>query len=280
MSDVADSSESAASSRSSDRLSGHVIGLLAAIAAIFGLVFGSFINVVAYRVPEGRSVVNPPSACPHCGSPIRAHDNIPVLSWLLLRGRCRDCEAKISPRYPIVEAATGALFAAAVLVVGTEWVLLAYLWFVGVTIALILTDLDHKRIPNRILYPGTVAGVVLLGVGALLDGGPGEFGRALLGGAIYFAALLVLAIVARGGFGFGDVKLAFLLGLFMTYLGWKHLGVGVFLAFFIGGLISIVLLVTRRRGRKDAIPFGPSLIIGAWLGIAYGQQIADWYLRV
>lgn len=255
-------------------------GVVAAFAGVFGLVFGSFLNVVAYRVPLGRSVVNPPSACPACDSPVRPRDNLPVVSWLLLRGRCRDCGTRISGRYPLVEALTGLLFAATVGVIGVTWVLPAYLWFGAVTMVLILTDLDHKRIPNRILYPGTIAGLGLLTVGAALDGRLDVIPRGLLGAFGYFAALFLLAVIARGGFGFGDVKLAFMLGLFLTYQGWKQLGVGAFLAFLIGGVVSIGLLVSRKRGRKDAIPFGPSLVIGAWIGIAFGAEVADWYLNI
>ena len=255
-------------------------GLTAAFAAIFGLVFGSFLNVVAYRVPLGRSVVRPPSACPSCDAPVRPRDNIPVISWILLRGTCRDCGTPISIRYLMVEALTGALFAGTVLVVGLVWTLPAYLWFVAVTMVLILTDLDHKRIPNRILYPGTLVGLALLAGGSIADGRTDALGRAILGGVFYFAGLFVLALIARGGFGFGDVKLAFLLGMFATYRGWEHLIVGVFLAFFIGGLVAIGLLATRRKGRKDSVPFGPSLVMGAWIGIVYGLEISDWYLRI
>lgn len=257
-----------------------MIGLVAGIAGLFGLAFGSFMNVVAYRVPLGRSVVNPPSACPACDSPIRPRDNLPVVSWVLLRGKCRDCGEPISARYPVVEALTGLLFVVTVLIIGVAWVLPAYLWFAAVTMVLILTDLDHKRIPNRILYPGTVVGLVLLAGGALLDGGAGDLGRGAMGGVFYFSALFVLALIARGGFGFGDVKLAFMLGLFLAFRGWEHLLVGIFLAFFIGGVIALALLLTRKKGRKDAVPFGPSLVLGAWTGIAYGLEIAEWYLRV
>lgn len=254
--------------------------MIAVLAGIFGLVFGSFLNVVAYRVPLGRSVVNPPSACPSCGTAIRPRDNIPVVSWFILHGKCRHCSAPVSVRYAIVEAATGVLFAATTIIVGLRWVLPAYLWFVAVALVLVLTDFDHKRIPNRILYPGTVVGLALLSVGSIVDGAVGDLGRAILGGVFYFVGLFLLALIARGGFGFGDVKLAFLLGLFAAYRGWGALVVGVFLAFLIGGFVSIGLLVTRRRTRKDAIPFGPSLIIGAWIAIAYGTEIADWYLAI
>lgn len=252
--------------------------LVAAVAAVFGLIFGSFINVVVHRVPADLSVISPPSACPACGHPIRHRDNIPVLSWVILRGRCRDCQTKISVRYPIVEATTAALFAATVGLVGVEPVLPAYLWFAGVTLTLVLTDLDVKRIPNRILYPGTVVGAVLLFVGAVIDGELASFWRAVGGAAFYFLLFLVLALVAKGGFGFGDVKLAFFLGLFLTYQSWEVLGSGVALGIAVGGIVAIGLLVSGRANRKAKIPFGPAMVIGAYAALAFGQELADWYL--
>jgi leader peptidase (prepilin peptidase)/N-methyltransferase len=178
----------------------------------------------------------------------------------------------------MVEVATAALFGAATSVIGADWVLPAYLWFIGVTVAITLTDPDHKLIPNRILFPSSVVGVLLLGVGAVIDAQLPDFGRAILGATAYFAMLLVVALVARGGFGFGDVKLAWFLGLYATYLGWSELLVAVFLPFAVGGVVSILLLITRIKGRKDAIPFGPYMVIGAYLAITFGEQIADWYL--
>lgn len=255
---------------------------LAILGALLGLVVGSFLNVVAYRVPLGRSIVTPRSSCPSCGNEIRSRDNVPVLSWILLRGRCRDCGVAISARYPAVEAATAALFAAVPLVLGTLWIVPAYWWFVAVCVTLTLTDFDHKRIPNRILFPGIAGGLVLLAGGALLDGaaaggGAGALVRALAGAGAYFGFLFVLALLARGGLGYGDVKLAFLLGLFLTYRSWGSLVAGVMIAFLAGGLIALVLLALRRVGRKDAIPFGPSLIAGALVAAAYGPEITDWY---
>ncbi len=252
--------------------------LLAVIAGIFGLVVGSFLNVVAYRIPSGKSVVRPPSACPSCEARISPRDNIPVLSWIALRGRCRQCGAKISPRYPLVEAGTSALFVATAVVVGESATLPAYLWFGAVTAVLVLTDVDHQRIPNRILYPGTAVGVVLLGIGAAFDQTWGALSRGALGGVAYFGVLFALALIARGGFGFGDVKLAFVLGVFTAFVSWNALGVAVFGAFLIGGLVSIVLLATKRKGRKDAIPFGPSLIVAAWLAIPFGDDLVSWWL--
>jgi leader peptidase (prepilin peptidase)/N-methyltransferase len=247
-------------------------------AVLLGLAVGSFGNVVAHRVPLERSVVHPGSACPQCDHPLSWRDNIPIISWLLLWGRCRHCGARISARYPIVEVATGGLFAATALVIGAAWVLPAYLWFVGVTVVLTLTDLDHKLIPNRILFPGSAAGAVLLGVGAFIDAEPASFLRALLGATAYFGALLAVALIAKGGFGFGDVKLAWFLGLYSAYLGWSELLVATFVPFAVGGVVSIFLLVTRIKGRKDAIPFGPYMVIGAYIAIAAGRQITDWYL--
>ncbi len=251
---------------------------VATVVGLFGLLFGSFVNVVAYRVPIGRSVVTPGSACPECGAAIRWRDNIPVVSWFLLGGRCRDCGTRISARYPVVEAATGVLFAGTFLVIGLVWTLPAYLLFAGTTMVLVLTDLDHKRIPNRILYPATMAAVLLLIGGAAADGRLADVPRALAGGVIYFGLLLIIALIARGGFGMGDVKLAFLLGVFLAFRSWEALWSGVFLAFLIGGLVSLLLLVTRRKGRKDAIPFGPPLMVGAWAAVAWGNQLVIWYL--
>jgi leader peptidase (prepilin peptidase)/N-methyltransferase len=250
----------------------------ATVAGLFGMLIGSFLNVVAYRIPLGRSVVSPPSACPECGHQIRWKDNIPVVSWLLLRGRCRDCRAGISVRYPIVEAATGVLFAGTYLVIGPVWVLPAYLLFIATTVVLVLTDLDHKRIPNRILYPATVVTVVLLTAGAAADGTLAAVPRALAGGGVYFGLLLLIALAARGGFGMGDVKLSFLLGILLGFQSWAALWSGIFLAFLTGGVVSLLLLITKRKGRKDAIPFGPPLIVGAWIALVWGQQLADWYL--
>lgn len=250
---------------------------IAIISGLFGLIIGSFVNVVAYRVPAGGSVVQPRSACPACGHEIRWYDNVPVVSWFVLRGRCRDCGARISVRYPIVEASTAALFVSMTYALGANWVLPAYLWFVGVTVALTLTDLDHKLIPNRILFPGTAIGAVLLAAGAILDGNAGGLPRALAGGAGYFAALLVLALLARGGFGFGDVKLAFMLGLFTGYLGWGHVVVAGVGSFLVGGALSVLLVVTRIRSRKDYIPFGPWMVIAAYIAVWWGGAILEWY---
>ncbi len=252
--------------------------MLAIIGGLFGLIVGSFLNVVAYRVPRGMSVVRPRSACPGCEAPIPARDNIPVVSWVLLRGKCRDCREPISARYPAVEAGTALTFASVAAIVGPRAVLPAYWWAAAVAIALTLTDLDLRRIPNRILYPGTAVAVVLVVAGSLIDGDGFAAARALGGAAAYFSLLFVIALAARGGFGFGDVKLAFLLGLMLAHLSWAVLAVGVFAGFFLGGAAALVLLVARRAARGDAIPFGPAMVGGAFLAVAVGERVATWYL--
>ena len=246
--------------------------------AVIGLMAGSFINVVAYRVPLGKSVVRPRSACPGCGHEIRPRDNVPVLSWLLLRGRCRDCGSGISLRYPLVEAGTAAAFAALAFLVGASWALPGYWWAAGVALALTLTDLDVRRIPDRILGPGVVVTAVLLAAGAFGDGEPMAVVRALAGGGAYFALLLAVALAARGGFGFGDVKLGFLLGMVLAYRSWGVLAVGAFGAFAVGGLAAVGLLLAGRAKRKDAIPFGPAMVAGAGVALAWGEAIVRWYL--
>lgn len=251
--------------------------MMAIVGGVLGLIAGSFLNVVAYRVPLGRSVIRPRSACPACGHEIRARDNLPLLSWLLLRGHCRDCGLAISVRYPLVEAGTGLAFAGLALVVGATWSLPGYWWAAATAIALTLTDLDHKRIPDRILLPGIIGTAVLLTAGSLGEGDPWAALRAVAGGAAYFALLLAIALVARGGFGFGDVKLGALLGMVLAHRSWGVLLVGVFAAFALGGLAGLVLLAARRVRRKDAIPFGPAMVAGAALALAAGEAIVRWY---
>jgi leader peptidase (prepilin peptidase)/N-methyltransferase len=182
-----------------------------------------------------------------------------------------------SNRLALVAVGTGLLFAATPLVIGVHWVLPAYLWFVAVTVTLTLTDFDSKLIPNRILFPGTAIALVLLYAGSLVEGG--ALLRPLLGGGAYYLLLLVLALVGpSGAMGGGDVKLGFLLGVFTAYPSWDVMMVSVLAAFLLGGLVSIVLMVTRVRDRKDAIAFGPYLIAGAYVGLAWGATIAEWYL--
>lgn len=265
---------------------------VAAFGAVLGLAVGSFLNVVVHRVPAGMSVVAPASACPKCGRAIRGFDNVPLVSWLVLRGRCRDCAEPISVRYPVVEASTGVLFTAVVVrflpqdgapgavIAGQTVLLVALLFVMAVSVALALIDIDTHTLPNRIVLPMYPVLVLLLAASSALTGDWGAMLRGLLGLVILGGVYLVLAIAAPRGMGFGDVKLAGALGLLLAYLGWGPLAVGAFGAFLLGGTFGIVLLLTRRAGRSTGIPFGPWMLLGAWVGAFSGAPIWNAYLRL
>ena len=251
--------------------------VVALIVTLAGLAIGSFLNVVIWRVPRGESVVSPPSHCPGCDAQIRGRDNIPLLSWLLLRGRCRDCGTRISPRYPAVELLTGLLFLGMALAIGVTWELPAYLYLTAVGIALAFIDLDTKRLPNALTLPSYPILAALLLLPAVAYGDWSAYLRAMLGAAALFCFYLVLALVYPAGMGMGDVKLAGVLGMGMAWLGWGEWLVGAFLAFLIGALVGLSLMLVRRAGRRTAIPFGPFMVSGALIGIMVGPAIADWY---
>lgn len=261
--------------------------MLVALIALFGLLIGSFLNVVIARVPVGASVVSPPSACPGCGAGIRPRDNVPVLSWLILRGRCRDCDEPISGRYPLIELVTALVFAA------TAWwflpdplnasgivVTLAYLYLAAACIALFAIDLELHRLPDKIVLPSIAVVGLMLTLAAALDGSWGSLGRALLCGVILFVLYFVMLVAYPSGMGFGDVKLAAVLGMALGWLGWGPFVIGAFSAFLLGGLFSIALLVIGRAGRKTGIAFGPWMILGAAVGIAAGNPLWDAYLTL
>ena len=253
--------------------------VLVITCSLLGLAIGSFLNVVVWRVPRGESVVSPPSACPACQRPIRPRDNLPVAGWLLLRGRCRDCQAPISPRYPVVEGLTAVLFVVMALRFGLDPVLPAYLYLAAVGLALALIDLDVKRLPDALTLPSYVVAPALLGGAALLGSDSGELLRALLGGAAMYAVYFALAFAYPAGMGFGDVKLAGVLGLYTAWLGWGVWAVGLFLGFFLGGVFGIVLIAVKKGGRKTAVPFGPFMLLGVLTAVLVGQDLADAYLN-
>ena len=257
--------------------------LLVVLVGLLGLAVGSFLNVVVWRVPRGESVVSPPSACPRCGHRIRARDNVPVLGWLLLGGRCRDCGEPIAARYPLVEAGTGVAFALVAWATGLSWALPALLYLAAVSIALALIDLDTHRLPDAIVLPSYVVVLVLLALAAWNPGGDADAGswvRALLGGAALFAVYFLLLVVYPAGMGFGDVKLAGVLGLYLGWLGWAPLAVGTLAAFLLGGVAGVALMAGGRAGRKTALPFGPSMLAGALVALFAAAPIADWYTAI
>lgn len=265
----------------------------AVLVGAFGMLIGSFLNVVVYRVPLGKSIVSPPSACGSCGHEVRGYDNIPVVSWLLLRGKCRDCAAPISVRYPLVELAGAvafglvawrflpAVFAAdgALPIVAAILQLVAFLYFAAISLALALIDIDTHRLPNVIVLPAYLVGLALLGAAAVLTGDLAALGLAAIGAVATAGVYLVLALARPGGMGMGDVKLAGVAGLFLGWLGLPELVLGTVAAFVLGGVYGLGMLLAGR-GRRSAIAFGPWLLAGAWIAILVGRVVVDGYLSL
>ncbi len=268
--------------------------LIAGLAGVLGLLIGSFLNVVIYRVPIGMSVVRPASACPNCGSSIHAYDNVPVVAWLALRGKCRNCSAPISARYPLVELGTGVFFFVVSLplaaqlaavqptteTIASGLALVAFLYLAAISIALTFIDIEHHRLPDSIVLPSYAVAAILLATSAILIGDYAALIRAGVGLAAMAIGYFALSLLWRGGMGLGDVKLAGVLGLYLGYTGWGALAVGSLGAFFLGGIFGIVLILLHKTTRKSGIPFGPWMLMGAWVGILFGDRIWTGYLSV
>jgi leader peptidase (prepilin peptidase)/N-methyltransferase len=242
-----------------------------ALAAIAGLIIGSFLNVVIHRLPSGESLVSPPSHCPSCGAQVKPYDNVPVLSWLVLRGRCRSCAAPISIRYPLVEAGTAALFVAVVLVKGADRDAWLGLVFVTTLIPVALIDLDHRIIPNRILAPAAVAAIAIQ---AAVH--PGKLPEHLIAAGAAGGFFLLAALAYPRGMGMGDVKLAGVMGLFLG----RSVAPALLAALIAGTLVGMAVIARKgaQEGRKTAVPFGPFLALGGVVGLLAGGPIVDWYL--
>ncbi|HWB65322.1 MAG TPA: prepilin peptidase [Mycobacteriales bacterium] len=251
--------------------------VVAVFCGIAGLAIGSFLNVVIWRVPRDESVVSPPSHCPDCDVAIAPRDNVPVVSWLLLRGRCRSCGTRISVRYPIVELATAGLFAAFAVHFGATAVLPAYLYLAAVGIGLALIDLDVQRLPDALTLPSYPVGLGLLAIAAGVTGHFDHLGRAAIAMAILFGFYGLLWFVYPSGMGLGDVKLAGVLGLYLGWLGWAQLVVGAFAAFVVGAVVSLGLVVFSGAGRKTRVPFGPFMLVGVLIGIYAGHPLGHAY---
>ncbi len=250
------------------------------LAFVLGLIFGSFGTVAAHRIPRRETIVTGRSKCPNCGRQIKAHENVPVVSYLILRGRCPGCGTRISLRYPLTELATGVLFALAVIKFEVTVTAVVYAAFFWVLVVLTVIDLEHKLLPNRIVYPTFVVGWAGLVIAALVDGDIERLRSAALGAVVFGGFFFVVAYVYPAGMGGGDVKLAFVLGTFVGYAG----GVGAVLAgmfasFLLGGVIGIIAMRFSGKGRKTQIPFGPFLALGSVIAVFLGERIAEGYVE-
>ncbi len=251
--------------------------MLTVLAALLGLAVGWFLNLVVHRVPRGESPVRPPSRCPACGHPVRARHNVPVVGWLVLRGRCADCKTRISIRYPLVELGTAVVFAAVTARLGQldlRSAIPAYLYFAAAGIALALIDLDVRRLPNVIVLPSYPVIAVLLFGSAWWQHDWWSLARAGIGAAALFALYAVISFIQPGGMGLGDVKLSGVVGAVLGYLSWSALVIGGFLGFLLGAVAGVALIVAGRGGRKTAVPFGPFMIAGALLALFVAAPIA------
>jgi leader peptidase (prepilin peptidase)/N-methyltransferase len=253
-----------------------LIGLMAAL----GLVLGSFVNVLIHRVPRGESLVLPASRCPGCGSPIRPWHNVPVLSYLVLRGRCASCAERISPVYPAVEMVTAGLFVAITVrlkQLDLLSALPAYLYFTAIAVALAVIDLRHRRLPNAIVLPSFPVLAALVIASAAVHRDWAGLGRAGIGAAALWGGFLLIAVVHPAAMGLGDVKLAGLVGAVLGYLSWSTLILGTFAGFVLGAGFGVILIVRGRGTGKTAIAFGPFMLAGALLGIFVGAPLARFY---
>ena len=241
------------------------------LAAVVGAIFGSFLNVVAYRLPRGESLARPRSRCPQCETPIRPYDNVPVLSWLALRGRCRSCRAPISARYPLVEAMTGLLCALVVIAKGPDEDALLGLALVLLLVPITLIDLDHRIIPNKLTLLGAIAAPALV-----LLTEPDAIPEHLIAGFAAGGFFLIALLAYPRGMGMGDVKLAAVLGLFLG----RAVGPAIFVALVAGTLVGAAVIARKgaQEGRKTAVPFGPFLALGAVVALFAGDAMVDWYL--
>jgi leader peptidase (prepilin peptidase) / N-methyltransferase len=262
------------------------------LVGLFGLAIGSFLNVVIYRVPIGKSIVSPPSACPNCHVEIAPRDNIPVLSWLLLRGKCRNCAEPISARYPLVELGTGVAFFLVAVVysdgivssntaaesAAAALVLIAFLYLAAISIALSLIDLDVHKLPNAIVLPSYVVALALFAAASILSADFSALIRAVISMAALGFAYFALAFIYPKGMGLGDAKLAGVLGIYLGWTGWGAVIVGALAAFLLGGVYGVILILAKRANRKSGIPFGPWMAVGAWVGVGVGNVAFAGYL--
>lgn len=251
---------------------------IAAIGAVFaaglGLILGSFVNVLVYRLPLGKSIIFPSSACPQCGKPVAPYDNVPILSYLLLRGRCRHCRAPISWRYPLIEALVGAAALGIYFRHGFGLELGVELGFVAAMVALVFIDYDHHLLPNAITYPGIVAGLALAGPRESITFVEALLGALLGAGLLWGVAEFYLRLRKVEGLGMGDVKM---MGMVGAFLGWKPVLLTIFLGSLVGSVVGVGVVLLAGRGMQTKLPFGTFLGIAATAALFAGRPLIDWY---
>ncbi|HEX2192495.1 MAG TPA: A24 family peptidase [Acidimicrobiales bacterium] len=261
---------------------------LAVACAVLGLYVGLYLNLAIDLVPKREPMRPVRGGCRNCLEEVRPTSQVPLVPWLFRslrsghagRGRrCGVCGARVSVRYPVVEVACAGLLAAAALRLGVDAALPAFLVFFACLLVVSVIDLEYSIIPNRIVYPTIFVSVPLLAVAALVEDDLGRLVTALAGAAIAFAVLFVVHLLSPASMGFGDVRLTFILGLFLGWLSLSHVVVGLFLGFLLGAVVGVGLVLTRRRGRKDSVPFGPFLAGGAALAVLFGRPLINWWLR-
>jgi leader peptidase (prepilin peptidase)/N-methyltransferase len=249
--------------------------LLNIYAFVFGLCIGSFLNVCIYRLPAGKSIVRPSSACPACGAPIRWYDNLPILSYLILRAKCRGCKAPISIRYPFVELITGLAALMVFLRFGLHPATLIYFIFIAALLTITFIDIDCRIIPDVISLPGIPIGFIASFFLPYLPWTDSLFGILGGGGSLFAIAYGYHLITGKEGMGGGDIKLLAMIGAF---IGWQGVIFTIMASSAIGTVVGILLMLKARKGMKLAIPFGPFLSIGAILYLFFGQAVIQWYL--
>ena len=242
---------------------------------LLGLIVGSFSNVCIYRIPRNESIVYPASHCPKCGKTIKPFDNIPLLSYILLKGRCRNCKSKISIQYPIVELLTGLIYLIIYLIYGLSIQTLVYIILSSALIIIAFIDLNQQIIPDVISLPGIVIGFIVSFFVPYISFVDSILGIVVGGGIILIIGLGGSVIYKKEAMGGGDVKLSAMIGAF---LGWRYIIISLFLGFFLGALIGIILIIMKIKKREDVIPFGPFIILGSFITLLWGEKIISWYL--
>jgi leader peptidase (prepilin peptidase)/N-methyltransferase len=250
----------------------------AVFLGVFGLLVGSFANVVIYRVPAGRSIVKPPSGCMSCGTRVRSFDNVPVISWLVLRGHCRACKAPVSPRYPAIEALVGLIFALIGLRFGVSWTGVGEAALAGGLVALAFIDLDHLLLPRKVVYATLTIVAVVLVAGTVSGDQWHRLLIAAISAVVPWAVFFAINFIAPKALGFGDVRLALLIGFGLGWLGAAYAFLGFILASVLGSLVGVTLIALGKAGRRTQVPFGTFLAAGAVLSVLAGAPVVNWYL--